>query len=77
MALQKPPKKGRSTDPKTVEDILPKIGAVPVRTQTSVRMLPDLKRDAQRYALDHDTTLTDLIEAGLLHVLGKTADDYR
>ena len=41
---------------------------------TSFRIDPDLLRAAQHYAIDYNTTVVEMVEQGLRHVLGLKED---
>jgi hypothetical protein len=44
------------------------------KKSTSFRIDPDLLRAAQHYAIDHNTTVVEMVEQGLRHVLGIKED---
>lgn len=43
----------------------------PLRKATSFRIDPELLKQAAHYAIDHDTTVQEMVEEGLRHVLGR------
>jgi hypothetical protein len=42
----------------------------PMKQPTSFRLDPQLLKQAQHYAIDHDTTVVELVERGLRLALG-------
>ena len=49
----------------------------PKRKTTSFRLDPDLLRQAQHYAIDHETTLQAMVEEGLRRMLGLKREDRK